>query len=76
MMSNSYENGFHPKPTSFISGGYKEENRNVGIEKTESMSNHQNNGNSEFDNKRIPMEAETPRRAQQKSAGHFQDCSK
>jgi len=51
-MSSNYRNGVYPKPTSSVSGGYKEENRNGDIGKSRSM----NSENKEFKNKRVPLD--------------------
>jgi len=51
-MSSNYRNGVYPKPTSSVSGGYKEENRNGHIGKSRSM----NSENKEFRNKRVPLD--------------------
>jgi hypothetical protein len=58
MLSNKYKNEGRPNTTtSSTSGGYKEENGNVHIEKSkDTMSSEPRQENSEFKNKRVPLD--------------------
>ena len=58
MLSNKYKNEGRPNTIiSSSSGGYKEENGNVHIEKSkDTMSSESHQENSEFKNKRVPMD--------------------